>query len=90
MAKFMKGQSGNPAGRKPGALNLLSRTAKGNMQQCFDDMGGLPAFAEWAKKNQTAFYQLYSKLLPHEVSGEDGGGVTVIIQRLSDDTGPTT
>lgn len=86
MAQFKKGQSGNPAGRPPGATNLLSRTTKANVQQCFEDMGGLPAFVQWAKKNQTAFYQLYAKLLPHEVSGEDGGGVTVIIHKLSDST----
>lgn len=84
MAQFRKGQSGNPAGRPRGALNLLSRSTKANVQQCFEDMGGLPAFVKWAKKNQTAFYQLYAKLLPHEVSGEDGGGVTVIIRKLSD------
>ena len=84
MAQFKKGQSGNPAGRPPGAINMLSRTTKANVQQCFEYMGGLPAFVEWAKKNQTAFYQLYAKLLPHEVSGEDGAGVTVIIQKFTD------
>ena len=86
MAQFRKGQSGNPAGRPRGAINLLSRTAKASVQQCFEDMGGLPAFVEWAKKNPTQFYQLYAKLLPHEVSGEDDGGVTVIIQKLGDST----
>lgn len=50
-------------------------------------MGGLPAFVEWAKKNQTAFYQLYAKLLPHEVNGEDGGGVTVVIQKFAEGEG---
>jgi hypothetical protein len=87
MAQFKKGQSGNPAGRPPGAINMLSRTTKVNVQQCFEDMGGLPAFVEWAKKNQTRFYQLYVKLLPHEVSGEDGAGVTVIIQKFSEQDG---
>jgi hypothetical protein len=46
MAQFGKGQSGNPAGRAPGAINLLSRTAKANIQQCFVDMGDLPAFVQ--------------------------------------------
>jgi hypothetical protein len=85
MAQFKKGQSGNPAGRPPGAINLLSRTAKVNIQQCFVDMGDLPAFVEWAKRNQTQFYQLYARLLPHEISSEDCGGVTVIIQKFSDE-----
>ena len=84
MAQFKKGQSGNPAGRPPGAINMLSRTAKANIQQCFVGMGDLPAFVEWAKKNQTQFYQLYVRLLPHEISSEDGGGVTVIIQKFTD------
>ena len=41
MAQFRKGQSGNPAGRPRGALNLLSRSTKANVQQYFEDMGGL-------------------------------------------------
>lgn len=43
MAQFRKGQSGNPAGRPPGAINLLA----------------------------------------HLGCGEDGGGATVIIRKLS-------
>lgn len=26
--------------------------------------------AEWAQENQTEFYKLYAKLLPHEISAE--------------------
>jgi hypothetical protein len=32
-----------------GAINLLTRTTKANVQERFEDMGGLPAFVEWAK-----------------------------------------
>lgn len=54
------------------------------MQQCFEDMGGLPALVEWAKKNPPQFYQLYAKLLPYGGGGEDGCGVTVVIQKSAE------
>lgn len=28
--------------------------------------------AEWASENQTQFYNIYAKLLPHEMTGVDG------------------
>jgi len=51
------------------------------------DMGDLTTFVEWARRTRPAFYQLYTKLLPHEMSSEDGGGVTVIIQKFTDPEG---
>lgn len=34
--------------------------------EAFKLIGGLPAFAAWADRNQEKFYNLYSKLLPSE------------------------
>ena len=59
-------------GRKVGTPNQLSGTAKENIAAVFVRLGGTAAMAEWAKENQTPFYQLYSKLLPVEVSNPEG------------------
>jgi hypothetical protein len=81
---FQKGQSGNPAGRKPGSKNILTKTVKENLVAAFEQMGGLPAFVQWAKKNPKDFYGHYAKMLPLEVSGPDGTGITVVIQKFSE------
>lgn len=62
-------------GRKAGTQNKLSGTAKENIAAVFNRLGGTAAMAEWAMENPTAFYSIYSKLLPHEVTGEGGGAV---------------
>lgn len=35
--------------------------------------------AKWAKANETEFYRIYSRLLPHEVTGENGDPIKVQI-----------
>lgn len=62
-------------GRKKGTPNKLTATVKTAMQQAFLGIGGVASFTAWARENQTEFYKLYAKLLPHEVSGPDGGEI---------------
>lgn len=81
---FVKGQSGNPAGRKKGTPNRLGATAKENIAAVFEDIGGRETLAKWAKANQRDFFQIYAKLLPLQVGGEDGGGLTIQIVKLGD------
>lgn len=38
-------------------------------------------FFIWANQNPTEFYKLASKLIPLQVSGEDGGAITVVINK---------
>lgn len=63
-------------GRKPGSQNKTTVAVKEAFRQAFDELGGVGALVEWAGKNPTSFYQLYSKLLPTEIdatlSGKDG------------------
>lgn len=68
MAKGIK-----TGGRKAGTPNALSSTAKENIAAVFVRLGGTVAMAKWAQENQTQFYSLYAKLIPVEVSGENGG-----------------
>lgn len=66
-------------GRKSGVQNKVSGMAKENIAAVFVRLGGTAAMARWAKKNQSQYYQLYSRLLPHEISGSDGGPLQVQI-----------
>ena len=67
-------------GRVKGTPNKVTSAAKALAAACFDDIGGAKAFAVWAKENRTAFYKLWARQIPHEVSGEDGGPVEIIVR----------
>lgn len=71
---FVKGQSGNPAGRPKGAESKLGRAVKDAIAQAAEDLGGAARMVEWAKedpKNEAAFWtSIYPKLLPFTVSGD--------------------
>ena len=45
----------------------------------FDDLGGNAALLKWARKNQTEYYKICSKLIPSEtvVSRAEGGPIRV-------------
>lgn len=71
-------------GRQPGSPNKLSGLAKENIAGVFNRLGGTEAMALWAMENQTQFYQIYARLLPHEVTGEGGGPVQIIATALDE------
>jgi hypothetical protein len=66
-------------GRSKGTPNKLSGQAKENIVAVFNRLGGTAAMAEWAMENQTQFYQIYAKLLPLEVTGENGGPMSMTV-----------
>lgn len=49
---------------------LKGKRAADAFQQAFDMIGGVPRLALWADKNETAFFALYSKLIPSSVKAE--------------------
>jgi hypothetical protein len=67
-----------PKGRPKGVQNKVTATVKDNMLAVFNRIGGTASMAEWAKENRTEFYRLYSKLLPLQVTGEDGGPIETV------------
>lgn len=71
-------QPGNP-GRPRGTKNKISRTAKENVEQVFDMLGGVEGMQHWASKNdhnRAIFYQsIYSKILPMDIHNEHSGKV---------------
>ena len=65
--KFGPGNKGRPKGTP----NKLTRAAKEAFQLAFDQLGGVDKMVEWAQSdpdNLKAFYSLYSKLIPVDVT----------------------
>lgn len=69
-------------GRRKGSLNKTTVTVKQALNEAFKRIGDVRAFAAWARKNKTEFYKLWSKMLPQEITGPDGGAVQVQIIRV--------
>jgi hypothetical protein len=68
---FVKGQSGNANGRPRGAVNKTTASAKQAFQMAFDKLGGWERLAKWATEdpdNLKAFYSLYARLIPVDVT----------------------
>lgn len=71
----MKGKK--TGGRTRGTPNRTTAACKEALSLAFDGIGGVAALRTWAKANQTQFYKLWSKMLPQEVTGENGGPLQV-------------
>ena len=69
-------------GRPKGVPNKLSASAKENIQFAFSRIGGREALSRWAEANQQEFYRIYSKLLPHELSGPMGNPIQIVFNEL--------
>lgn len=61
-------------GRKKGAVNKFTKSAREAFLFAANAMGGPQALADWAKKNPEKFYPLYARLIPVEHVGEGGEG----------------
>lgn len=53
-------------------------TVKENILAVFNRLDGTAGMAKWARENQTDFYRIYAKLLPTQITGEDGGPLQVV------------
>jgi hypothetical protein len=60
-----------------------SRNVREQFQFAFELIGGIPRLAHWAHANPDKFYQLYSKLIPAQVTGVDGGAIKVELSWLN-------
>lgn len=63
-------KKGNP-GRPKGAKGKVTKNIKENFEAVFEKLGGIDGFFEWAKTNnntKATFYQMYSKMLPSNVT----------------------
>lgn len=66
-------------GRKKGALNKTTTLAKDAIALAAEGLGGTQRLIDWAKEapeNERVFWgQIYTKLLPLQVSGVDGKAI---------------
>lgn len=64
-------------GRPKGSSNKLTKTIKEAIEASFDKVGGAKYLEEMAIKQPVAYMTLLGKVLPTQVTGEDGGPVKV-------------
>jgi hypothetical protein len=69
-------------GRQKGSLNKTTGKVKEALHLAFDGIGGVEQLKKWAKENPTEFYKIWSKMIPQEVTGEDGGPVELAFKWL--------
>jgi hypothetical protein len=70
-------------GRPKGALNKTTTSAKEAIALAAEGLGGADRLIAWAQEdpaNEKAFWtSIYTKLLPVQVSGEEGGPIQAVI-----------
>jgi len=73
--RFGKGNPGKPKG----AINKTTHTAKEAIALAAEGLGGVERLVVWCKEdpvNERSFWStIYPRLLPLQVSGEDGGPI---------------
>lgn len=74
---FSKGKSGNPRGRKKGAVNKVTGELKDMVLTALTNVGGVTYLEARAKDSPAAFLTLVGKVLPLQVTGKDGGEIRV-------------
>lgn len=60
-----------------------TRNVRLQFQHAFELIGGIPRLAHWAHENPDKFFQLYSKLIPAQITGADGGALKVELSWLN-------
>jgi hypothetical protein len=75
-------------GRKKGSLNKSTVAIREAVLSVFADMQATTGrenghFLDWALGNSTDFYKLSSKLLPTQVTGDNGGPVITRIELVA-------
>lgn len=61
-----------------------TRNVREQFQHAFELIGGIPRLAHWAHSHPTQFYALYSKLIPAQVTGANGGAIKVELSWLNE------
>ena len=81
--RFGGSPGGRGKGRKKGSMNKIPRLVREAILIAFDQKGGVDGLVKWSNKSeatQTAFYQLWGRLAPMEVTGGNGGPVEIIVR----------
>lgn len=67
-------------GRPKGVPNKTTMAVKEALSLAFEGLGGVNRLTVWARDNETEFYKLWAKMLPTEVKGDLGAGITLVLQ----------
>ena len=73
MAKFAPGNPGKPVGAK----NKVTQALREQILLALDESGGVEYLKFLAQKEPTAFAGLLGKVLPMQVTGEDGRALEI-------------
>lgn len=68
-------------GRIKGSKNKLPLSVKMMIIDALEKSGGMEYLARQAEANPPAFMSLVGKVLPLQITGEDGGPVLAVIER---------
>ena len=71
-------------GRPKGVPNKATAAIKDMITQALNNKGGVKYLEQQADANPVAFMGLVGKVLPMQVTGEDGGNLVIQIMRLAD------
>lgn len=82
---FQPGVSGNPAGRRKGKPNKITRTIKASTLEAFEELGGVQWLVQMGRgtsDDRRAFMGLLARILPAEINANVQGGVTITLNWL--------
>lgn len=85
-----KGNVKKGPGRPKGSQNKINKAAKDAIADAAEALGGSARLVDWVKEdplNERAFWStIYPKLIPHEVSGPDGGPLQIqeVVRKIVD------
>lgn len=68
-------------GRPKGAVNKTTAAVKDMILQALDNKGGVGYLERQADENPTAFLTLVGKVLPMQLTGEDGQALQIIVNK---------
>lgn len=83
---FKKGEKRPCQGRPKGCVNKNTKALKDMILGALDDQpgGGQAYLSEQARENPNAFLSLVGKVLPLQVTGENGGAINIQLVRYAD------
>jgi hypothetical protein len=74
---FVKGKSGNPAGREKGSRNKLSEAFLADV--CAEwERNGIEALRKVREDDPSTFIKVVASLIPKEVTGDNGGPLQIV------------
>lgn len=80
----MRGGKRKGAGRPAGSRSKITKDVKAAIESAFHELGGEKYLVAIAKENPGVFCTLLGKVLPKEITGADGGPLTVQVLQFAD------